>query len=60
MDARQAVAESLAVELGVDLAPAFFEIVDRLLVQMYLRGYVVREKKKEKRRVKAHEMRERK
>ena len=41
MDARTAFADSLAAELDVDLSPEFMMATDKVLIQLYLRGYVV-------------------
>jgi hypothetical protein len=41
MDARIAMAESIAEEMDMDLSPEFLEATDKVLVQLYLRGYLV-------------------
>jgi hypothetical protein len=41
MDARTAVAESLAQELDQDMSPEFMAASDTFLIQLYLRGYIV-------------------
>jgi hypothetical protein len=41
MDARTAVAESLAQELDQDMSPEFMAASDKFLMQLYLRGYIV-------------------
>ena len=41
--AREAIAESLSEEYGVDLTPNFMMIVDKVLTRLALRGYIVAE-----------------
>ena len=41
MEARIAIAESLAVELDQDLTPEFLAAVDKVIAQLWLRGFKV-------------------
>lgn len=41
MDARHALADALGAELDVDLTPEFLAATDRVLVRLYLHGYIV-------------------
>lgn len=41
MDARIAIAEAIAHEADTDLTPEFIRAIDLVLIQLYLRGYIV-------------------
>lgn len=41
MNARQALADALASELGVDLTPEFVRGVDVVLIRLWLHGYTL-------------------
>ena len=41
--ARSALADALAVELDIDINPAFMAGVDRVLIRLWLHGYAIRE-----------------
>ena len=41
MNARHALADALAAELDIDITPEFMMAVDRLLIRLYLHGYLV-------------------
>lgn len=41
MGAREALAEALAGELDMDLTPEFLAATDRVLIRLYMSGYIV-------------------
>ena len=41
MEARIAIAESLAQELDMDMSPGLLDAVDQFLAQLWMRGYKV-------------------
>lgn len=43
MTAREALADALSTELDLDITPEFMQAVDKVLIRLYLHGYIVTE-----------------